>query len=104
MAKRREVDADEAARWEELRNEARRHLEEVLSAGPDPDEDLMGAIAWRGAFPEPDPIDPELRDWINEAIDRRMSWREIAVALGLGESRSAESKASNRQVTRNSHP
>ena len=84
MAVQREIDPELVAQWEELRGTARAAYADAVNAGPDPDEDLLGAIAWRSTFPEPEPWDATLHAWVMEARAQRFTWREIAEALGDG--------------------
>jgi hypothetical protein len=60
---------------------ASQHLA-LLDGGPDPDVGLLDAIAWRSGPPELEPCDPVLRDLIDRARAQRLTWVEIAVAVG----------------------
>lgn len=82
-ARRRDIDPEEIERLEELRANAQLWYDEALAAGPDPDDDVLGAIAHRSVFPEPKPYCPTYRDLINQARDERATWREIATAMGV---------------------
>lgn len=78
---------------------------EALAAGPDPAADILGAIAWRLAWPELPGGDPVVADLIDRARARRFTWREIAVASGESDDRGGEGRTRARQVWRRErHP
>lgn len=85
MRPRREVNPELVEEWDRLRTTAAAALAELVTKGPNPEDDLLQALAWRSGFPEPEPWDPERVELVARAIDERYTWREIALALGFGE-------------------
>jgi len=85
MRPRRDVDPQLVDKWDHLRAKAATALAELVTNGPNPDDDLLAALAWQSAFPEPEPWDPERVRLVARALDERHTWREIALALGFGE-------------------
>jgi len=92
----REIDTRDLERWESIRERAGAAYERAVGRGPNPDKDLLGAIAWRSVFPEPTPFDDVLRQWVNRARHERVTWREIGEAMGV-----SFSAAQTRQHWRN---
>jgi hypothetical protein len=89
----------------DIRTQAQAARNDLIAAGPDPAVDVLGAIAWRAAWPEPGHGDPELADLIDRARAARFTWREIAVACGDEDTRGGQNRAVARQAYRRTqHP
>lgn len=98
VATKRTIPETDRDHWATIRAAANEAYLEALAAGPDADEDLMGAIAWRSQFPEHGVVDTGMMNMINEARPRA-TWRELAVAQGLSEA--SEGTAYSKQQWRN---
>lgn len=97
MPTARTVSQKEATAWETARAKAVAEIDKLAAAeekarqrGPDPERDLLGAIAFRSQFIERG-MDDELRRMINRAVqEERRTYRELAIAIhGRGEMRGA---------------
>lgn len=93
MKPRRDIDPDLLDWWATVRSKANEAFEAAVEGGPNPDGDLMGAIAYRSQFPEPKPFDPVLARWVHRAFhEERRSWREISAAIGDHNEESVQSR------------
>ena len=87
-ATRREVDPNEIRRLADIRATFAERERKAMEAHPDPDQDSLAALAayagaknGRGSVVGPR-WDERYRQLINKAREARMTWREIAEALG----------------------
>lgn len=76
------------------------HWATVEAGGPDPDVDILGAIAWRSGPPEVAPFDAGLRDLIERARRQRATWPEIAAACGDTPDEAGAARVQSRQRRR----
>lgn len=53
----------------------------LLAQGPDPSADITGALAWTAAVLGEG--DVRVVALVDEALGRRLEWREVAVAFGV---------------------
>jgi hypothetical protein len=97
MAPRRPDERD-TKRWETLRQRSAATYTRLVERGPNPDKDVMGAIAWRSGWPETKPYDETLRQLIERARVERYTWREIGAAEGHDDDGSI---SQHRQLSRN---
>ena len=85
---RRDVAPAEVRRLARIRTAAHKARERAeaemavaLRAGaPDAATDLLGSLAWHAAATPDSPLVAEL---VDAALDRRLQWREVAVAFGV---------------------
>ncbi len=87
---------DEKQRLDEVRRDARQRAEALINEGPD---DPLGALAWlAGILQRPtDGGSDEMRDCIDEARSANFTWRQIADALGEGDSPEAGRRIMDRR-------
>ena len=79
----RHLTPEQIAHLDTVRAEsAAAHRALLDDGGPDPDVDLLGAIAWRSGPPELVPFDGVLLALIDRARRERVTWPEIAAACG----------------------
>ena len=98
---RHELTAPELAHLAQLRAASgAAHRATLDAGGPDPDVDLLGAIAWRSGPPEIQPFDPVLLELIDRARRLRISWAEIAAACGDSHDRGGAARVQDRQRRR----
>ena len=92
---RRDIPPEEVARLAEVRAaaaevqvKARTAMDvAVLADMPDPDVDLLGAIAWAATIRGPG--DRLVLAMVDRALAQRMEWREVVVAFGVDPTDSA---------------
>jgi hypothetical protein len=99
MAPRRNLDLDDLARWEQLREEAAARRSALMNDAPG---DPLDRLAWKaGAGPGEHAFDDELRELIEAARAARYTWREIAAALGEGDDQASATRVQSKQYWRN---
>ncbi|MGB5760293.1 MAG: hypothetical protein WBM50_25480 [Acidimicrobiales bacterium] len=87
---------EEKQRLDEVRRSARQRAEALINDGPD---DPLGALAWlAGVLGRPtDGGTDEMRDRIDLARSANFTWRQIADALGEGDSPDAGRRIMDRR-------
>lgn len=96
------LDEAEKDRLAEIRDESARRWRALVDEGPD---DALGAIAWLAGAVGPTPPDPgEMQARIERARAEQFTWRQIADALGEGDSPEAARRVMDRQKFWSSHP
>ena len=91
----RALDSPEKKRLASIREQSAAQWQTFLTDGPD---DSLGALAWLVGATGPTPADPhEMRDRIDQARDEQFTWRQIADALGEGDSPEAGRRVMDRQ-------
>lgn len=89
------LDDDEKRRLTEVRRRSAHEWQEFLEAGP---EDALGALAWLAGALGPTPDDPtEMMARIDRARVEDIPWRQIADALGEGDSPEAGRRVMDRR-------
>lgn len=99
---RRKITGDALAQLEETRTRAKAEFQNFINAGPGESE-VLARLAWfSGSFGDIRyPFHPRLRELINHARDARFTWREIAQALGEGDSDADVRRVREKQEWRN---
>ena len=78
----RTIEAEEVERLASIRQTAATTRAATIAQGPDPANDILGAIAWRWTILGDDA--PELADLIEAAVtEHRLSWKEIGAACDV---------------------
>ena len=91
------LDDDEKARLAELRQRSAGRWEELVAEGP---TDALGALAWLAGAVGTNPSDPgELKARVDRAKADGFTWRQIADALGEGDSPQAARRLMDRHRT-----